>query len=179
MARLKQIGIDVEVNGIIEKNRRTFSESENEILRRLLKVDGATGTRAAAARQGKQPPSEPQTRQTGLWTVQILAERLPASNLKGAYKTLLLELRRREPSFFETFARERSRSRRFVARSPDNLYLASPELAKDHARPLADGWYFDTNLSTQQVAQRARIAARLCGLAYGRDVRILNGLEEI
>ena len=36
MSRMKQISIDVEVNRVIEANRNAFSESENDILRRLL-----------------------------------------------------------------------------------------------------------------------------------------------
>jgi len=44
--------------------------------------------------------------------------------------------------------------------------------------PLA-GWYFDSNVSADQVGKRARIAARLCGLHYGPDVWILDNLREI
>jgi hypothetical protein len=104
---------------------------------------------------------------------------VPTSNLKSAYRTLLLLLHERHPNFLQAYSEERARARRFVARAPRDLYLNSPELAKHHAKPLTAGWYFDTNLSTDQVARRARIATRLCGLSYGKDVRILNNLEEI
>ena len=72
----------------------------------------------------------------------------------------------------------RGASRRFVARTPAALYDKSPHLAR-HAEPLVDGWYFDSNLSAARVAKLARIAARLCGLHYGSDVRILDNLREI
>jgi hypothetical protein len=189
--RLKQIGIDVQVNAAIERERRSFSETENEILRRLLlggSVAGAAAGHAfgniSAGETHGMPPAAPiqpvpGERSTGRWTVEVQGERVAASNLKGAYRTLLLLLTDRFPLFLEKFARESSRSRRFVARAPADLYLASPVLAKQHAKPLADGWYFDTNLSTDQVARRVRIAARICGLRYGSDVRLLNNLEEI
>lgn len=177
MPRLKQIGIDVDVNGIIERHRRSFSETENDILRKLLLVDQkiklpANRSTSVKAGQGK-------VRQRGLWTVELNGGRHPAPNLKGAYKALLLELQKFDSSFLHRFSLEQSRSRRFVSRQPKQLYMASPELAKDYAEPLVDDWYFDTNLSTEQVAKRIRVAARLCSLNYGKDVRILNNFQEI
>ena len=178
MARLKQIGIDVQVNAAIEKGRCLFSETENDILRRLLRLPTPPLSRPPTEASSI-PVAERPSRHRGLWTVELRGKRLAASSLKGAYEVLLLELDRAFPAFLEQFAQEKSRSRRFVSRTPKSLYLASPALAEYHAMPLGDGWYFDTNLSTAQVATRARVAARLCGLAYGRDVRILNHLQEI
>ena len=176
MPRLKQIGIDVDINGVIEKHRRAFSESENDILRRLLLVD-------ARVQEQRTPPTDANAnqavRQRGLWTVEVQGYRVPAPNLKGAYKALLLELQKFDSAFLQRFSLERSRSRRFVSRHPKQLYLASPNLAKDYAELLIDDWYFDTNLSTEQVSKRIRVAARLCGLSYGKDVRILNSFQEI
>jgi hypothetical protein len=206
MSEMKRIGIDLEVNAAIQASRRSFSESENDILRRLL-LNGAakeaprrgsapegleaepgersTGRWTMEAEPGERSTgrwtmeAEPGERSTGRWTVEVQGERVAAANLKGAYRTLLLILAQREPDFLQRYAEESSRSRRFIARAPRDLYLATPELAKDHAKPLTDGWYFDTNLSTDQVARRIRIAARVCGLRYGSDVRLLNNLEQI
>lgn len=177
MPRLKQIGIDIDINGVIEKHRRAFSESENDILRRLLLADAPRADLGEPSKSAKTAPSPP--RQRGLWTVEVNGERTPAQNLKGAYKALLLALHRLDTAFLQRFSLEQSRSRRFVARHPRQLYLSSPGLAKDFAEPLADDWFYDTNLSSDQVARRIRVAARLCGLNYGRDIRILNNLLEI
>lgn len=119
------------------------------------------------------------TRRRGQWTVEIQGERLPAPNLKLAWRTLLEALDERFPDFLSDFAEEKGRSRHYVARSPGQLFAASPHLAKRHAEPLGAGWYFDSNVSAAQVSRRARIAARLCGLHYGRDLRILENLREI
>lgn len=178
MPRLKQIGIDVEINGVIEKYRRALSETENDILRRLLLADVAREEERGDPSNGARARSGP-PRQRGLWTVELNGERLPARSLKDAYRTLLLELDRLDSAFLQRFSLEQSRARRFVARHPKQLYLASPALAKDFAERLTDDWYFDTNLSADQVARRIRVAARLCGLNYGRDLRILNNLLEI
>lgn len=175
---MKQIGIDLDVHRALEHQRRAFSESENDILRRLLISPADTPVPPAASFKSQLAPTPP-TRTRGLWTVEVLGSRTVAANLKDAYRSLLHQLASSYPSFLEKFSQERSRSRHFVARSKEALYETSPHLAEHHARPLKDGWFFDTNLSTEQVARRIRVAARVCGLLYGTDVRILENLREI
>lgn len=184
---MKAIDIDVEVNGVIEGSRRTFAESPNDILRRLLLPLSAPGPRPPLVDPSPQFVSEDwselpaldKTRTTGRWNVEFRGRTFAAPNLRRAYHTVLLLLGAAFPDFLENFAEERGRARRFVARKPADLYLATPSLAKKHAAPLKDGWYFDTNLSTDQVARRVRVAARICGLRYGSDLRVLNNFEEI
>lgn len=178
MPEMKTIEIDLDVNAAIETDRRSFKETPNDILRRRL-LTPPSGPGAHVSGPDLESLAQPGERLTGRWTVELSGKRVPASNLKAAYRTLLLLLNERHPNFLQAYSEERARARRYVARAPRDLYLNSPKLAKDHAKPLIAGWYFDTNLSTDQVARRARIAARLCGLRYGRDVRILNDLEEI
>ncbi len=176
MPRLKQIGIDVEVNRAIEQARLSFAETENDILRRLLLKPRSVGA-AKSASLHAQPPGPPRAR--GLWTVEFLGQRESAANLKDAYRLLLQRLAERFPHFLQDFSRQKARSRRFVALDPLDLYGNAPHLAAKHAQPIADGWFFDTNLSSIQVSQRAKVAARLCGLLYGKDIRILDNLREI
>jgi len=172
----RQVDVDLDVHRAIERARQTLGESDNDILRRLLLApSGRPVGRASSARTGGAGGA---TRSRGLWSVEIAGRRLPAANLKQAYRLLLRELDAAYPHFLEDFAAEKERSRRFVARAPADLYGRSPHLAR-HAQPLSGGWYFDTNLSAAQVAKRARIAARLCGLHYGSEVRILDNLKDI
>ena len=172
----RRIEIDVDVHRAIERERRGLGESENEILRRLLLPARKPGARPGPARATGAGNAEPRRR--GIWTVEIGGRRIAAANLKDAYRVLLGALHSAHPGFLEAFAQERTFGRRFVARSPAELYGRSPHLAR-HAQPLGDGWYFDSNLSVAQAAQRVRLAARLCGLFYGSDVRILDNLREI
>lgn len=176
MPKFKQVGIDVEVNGVIEQARLSFSESENDILRRLLLAPRGTA-RPSTAPGAAAPIGPPRAR--GLWTVEIFGSRESAVNLKDAYRVTLERLAERFPNFLQEFSREKARSRRFVARDPRALYGNAPHLAGKHARPLVDGWFFDTNLSKVQVSQRLKVAARLCSLLYGKELRILDNLEEI
>ena len=179
MGRMKQVGIDVDANRMIEQHRRSFAESTNDILRRILPLVPPSADPPVPSATHSVPPPPAGTRVRGQWTVEVLGDRIPAANLKSAYRSLLEALSNREAGFMARFSEEKGRSRRFVARTPEQLYAASPHLARRHAERLADGWYFDTNLSTAQVATRAKIAARICGLRYGADVRILENLREI
>lgn len=175
MGRFKQIGIDVDVNRAIEQARESFGETENDILRRLLITD----QRRIARKPNAVQQAFEAMRSRGLWCVEVKGERFPAANMKEAYKTLLLKLADRSEDFLDDFAGERSRSRRFVAKSPSDLYDTSPHLASDHAQLLTEDWYFDTNLSTEQVATRARIAARVAGLRYGDEIKLMENLRTI
>jgi negative regulator of replication initiation len=175
--RLKQVGIDVDVNRVIENARRTLAESHNDILRRLLL--GELRLRPSQSANPRRAATDEPVRLRGLWSVEVKGERLPAANLKDAYRVLLLKLDSIAPRFLDQFSQERSRSRRFVALNPADLYDSAPHLAADHAKLLNDDWYFDTNLSTEQVAKRARVAARVAGLTYGRDVKVMENLRLI
>ncbi len=178
MSRSGHVAIDGEVRSLIERHRRFSSESENDILRRILPlVPRAAAPRVSLAAAASPPP--PGTRTRGQWAVEVEGERIAAANLKSAYRILLEALDRLHPNFLALFAEEQGRRRRFVARTPAALYSASPHLAKRHAVPLAPGWWFDSNVSTVQVARRARLAARICGLRYGTQLRILEGSREI
>ena len=178
MEEVQRIDIDVEVRRAIERARVALGESENDILRRLL-LPARTARRRPSGSERRAQAGIGRPRSRGLWSVEVGGRRIPAANLKHAYRALLRELQAAQPDFLEAFARERTSGRRFVARTPADLYGRSPHLARHHAQPLVGGWYFDSNLSATQVAKRARIAARLCGLLYGSDVRILDNLREI
>lgn len=176
MSGSRDIGVDLDVHRAIERARISLGETPNDILRRLLLPGRSDRPRPASATPR---PGQAQPRRRGLWTVEIGGRRIPAANLKHAYRTLLCDLAAAHPHFLEEFGAERARGRRLVARAPEDLFPRSPHLAGRHAEPLAPGWYFDSNLSAEQVGKRARIAARLCGLHYGSDVRILDDMREI
>ena len=177
MNELRQIAVDVDVHRLIEQNRASFGESENDILRRLL-LSGADGVERRGG-SSRTTTRKSGTRSRGNWSVVIGADRFPAANLKDAYYIFLRQLAERVPGFIEAFAQERSGSRLFVAQTPQHLYPTAPHLVRDFACTLVDGWYYDSNLSSAQVARRARIAARICGLHYGADVKILDNFREI
>jgi hypothetical protein len=173
---MKQIAVDVEVNRAIENGRMSFAETENDILKRLLRV---TPQATKISEVPELASKSGATRTNGNWTVRVRGEAIAVPNLREAYRTVLLRLSDAHSDFLENLSKERSRSRRFVARRPEDLYANSSHLASAHAKPLKGGWFYDSNLSAEQVSQRVRTAARLCGLKYGSDVQVLRDLKEI
>lgn len=172
MGRMKEIRIDVDVSRIIEANRNSFSESENDILKRILheRRPEANDSSISAVTQLDVPKFG--TRSRGQWQVKFGEEIVSGANLKDAYCNLLRLAQQRDDRFLERFSTYKAKTRRYVARSGAGLYLSSPHLAKQHAIELFPGWFVDGNLSEEQVGKRARAAATAAGLAYGSDVWI-------
>jgi hypothetical protein len=166
--KYKQIQIDVDVSRAIEAQRLSFSETENDILRRIILKASARPAGASTSRSSTE-------RSRGAWEVVYKGNRIAAQNLKAAYRSLLLEITKDQPEFLSRFSKERARSRGYVSKNPASLYDNSPQLATDHAKLLTAGWYFDTNLSRSQVAQRARVAAKIAQLDYGPNFSICEG----
>ena len=176
MPRMKQIAIDVDVNGAVEANRSSFSETHNDILRKMLLKNPVE---MIAREQQRQTANRPPQRVRGEWFVEIDGAYTSESSLKGAYCSVLRQLEARNPGFIQNFSMQKSRSRRFVAKIPTDLYDNSKHLASDHAFEILPGWYVDTNLSEQQVAQRVELAAQLVGLTFRAGLVIKEGARQI
>ena len=180
---MKQIAVDVDVNRAIEAERRTFAESPNDILRRIL-LGQASAVAANTAPVPIVAVSEldlPRfgTRLMGHWQAKIGESVVAASSLKEVYCRFVVLASQHDREFLQRFALLKGKTRRYVAHRPEDLYIKSPHLAKDHAAALAPGWYIDTNLSETQIAQRARAAARELGLQYGKDAWIREATRTI
>jgi len=173
MAKFKQIGIDVQVYKLIETNRLSFSETENDILHRmLLKSAPQTKIKTSAI---PTPEKLQVSRKRGSWKVIIAGRQILAANMVDAYREMLLALASDNPTFLDQFSKQRGRTRLFISKVPSNLYAdASAHLAAECAKELISGWYYDSNLSKEQVVQRARAAATVAGLRYGVDLQIME-----
>jgi hypothetical protein len=169
MAKLKQIGIDVDIHREIEAHRISFSESDNDILRRML-LKQPSARLPATNETKRRVTSEHRTR--GDWIVTFFGETHAAPNMKEAYKKLLLLLDERYPNFLQKFATRSSRSRLFISKNPEDIYGSAPHLAQDHAKPLTKGWFFDTNLSREQVDARLAVASEVVDACFGIDIAI-------
>jgi negative regulator of replication initiation len=168
MPRMKQISIDVDVDKAIYANRLTLSESENDILRRMLLSPAHPSLPKRVAPIGI--PRELKRR--GKWSVHLLGDEHKAANMKDAYCILLGLLADLDSEFLEQFSVLGSSSRRYIAKNALSLFTKSAHLAKDHATSLNEEWFADTNVSRQQVGKRTRAAVAIAGLDYGIDVKI-------
>lgn len=86
---------------------------------------------------------------------------------------ILRQLDDRDPSFLERFAAlpQHGRTRRYVARTREDLFPDRPDLALEHARQLRPGWWVGSNLSRQGVERVIRMACEVAGFRYGVDLR--------
>lgn len=158
------VEIDIDVHRAIEAQRTSFEESQNEILRRLLRV-GNEGVDLPDP-----PPSIPRTRRTGKFAFRLHGKRIEARSLKDAYLGCLRALAESEPRFLDKLGALSTRARRIVAREPEDLFLRKPELARKFAVPLCRGWWADTNLSRQQCENRLKLACDVAEITFGRDL---------
>lgn len=172
MPKLKQISIDVDVNRVIESNRISLAERENDILRRMLLDSVKAPSSPTILPVTNIDPQNFGLRQRSQWQVMVESEVVGAGSLKDAYCKFLTLALERDPSFLSVFSSYKGKSRRYVAQEAISLYLKSPHLARQHALELVPGWFVDTNLSESQVGQRARAAALASGLAYGQEAWI-------
>lgn len=63
------------------------------------------------------------------------------------------------------------RKRRYIARERQDLYPDRPDLARDYAHRLSNGWWISTNYGTRQIEGRILpMAAEVAGLDYGTDL---------
>lgn len=63
------------------------------------------------------------------------------------------------------------RRRRYIARTPGELYPDREDLARDYSPRLSNGWWVSVNYGTRQIKNRIlSMAAQVAGLEYGHDL---------
>jgi hypothetical protein len=171
MTGLTNISLSLATYKAIEAQRLSFGESHDAIIRRALAE--RAGRRAhvvgRAAVLGRGAP-----RRRGRVKVVLFGREQAVLNLRDAYLVMLTALIRHRAALLQLLATEGSARRRWVARSPEALFVTAPHLATEHAHQIAQDWYIDTNVSRAQIVARLTVAARLAGYRFGEDVRILE-----
>lgn len=86
-------------------------------------------------------------------------------------------LAERDSTFLQRFATlpKHGRTRRYLARTPDELYPGRPDLARDHSSMLKAGWYIGTNVSRAAIARIVEMGCNVANLRFGRDLVINLG----
>jgi hypothetical protein len=172
MTGLTNISLSLATYKAIEAQRLSFGESHDAIIRRALAERAGRRARMAgrAAAMGRGAP-----RRRGRVRVDIFGRAQEVLNLRDAYLVILTALIRHKSTLLQLLATEGSTRRRWVARSPEALFVTAPHLAAEHAHQIAPDWYVDTNVSRAQIVARLTTAARVAGYAFGEDVRLIEG----
>ncbi|MEM6474778.1 MAG: hypothetical protein AAF687_01285 [Pseudomonadota bacterium] len=184
---MKTIEIGIAVHKAIENARRSFDQTEDEILQDLLSAPRQESSQGSADPSSEsvasliEAPIAVGSRSTGNWSTKVGRRLFAAQNLREAYITAINALHEADSSFLSKFSEEGNDRRRFVAREPEALYPHSRHLAQPHRNNWhrIDDWYVDLNVSRDQVAKRIRRAATLTGRRYGSNVVIKDGFAQI
>ena len=86
-------------------------------------------------------------------------------------------LAKRDSTFLERFAArpKHGRTRRYLARSPDELYPGRPDLAREHSFKLQSGWYVGTNVSHAQIERIIEMACEVSRVRFGKELIVNVG----
>ncbi len=172
MAGLTNVSLSLATYKAIEAQRLSFGESHDAIIRRALVARSGRRSQLAgrAALLARGAP-----RKRGQVRVVLFGREQSVFNLRDAYLVIINALTRHKASLLQLLANEGSAQRRWVARSPEALFVSAPHLAAEHAHQLSPEWHIDTNVSRVQIVARLTVAAQIAGYAFGEDVRIVEG----
>lgn len=81
---------------------------------------------------------------------------------------------RRDSTFLDRFAArpKHGRTRRYLARTPEELYPGREDLARECSHKLTSGWFIGTNVSHAQIERIIEMACEVLPTRYGKDLLI-------
>lgn len=101
----------------------------------------------------------------------------PCRNGRDVLVAVFEVLAKRDPTFLERFAArpKHGRTRRYLARSPDELYPGRPDLAREHSFKLLSGWHVGTNVSHAQIERIIEMACEVSRIRFGKELIVNVG----
>lgn len=83
----------------------------------------------------------------------------------------------RDASFLERFAArpKHGRTRRYLARTPEELYPGRADLARECSFKLKSGWFVGTNVSRAQIERIIEMICEVARVRYGKDLLVNVG----
>ena len=118
-----------------------------------------------------EPPSPTRSLVSGY---RLFGQDFPTRFAKDSFVGLFRHFAELEPTFPEQFrvaARGIGRTRRYVGRTPQEVYPGRPGLWSE-TEPFAPGWVVGTNESDDKKRQLLKLACQVMGLRFGRDVQV-------
>lgn len=110
-----------------------------------------------------------QPRKGGEYWAEFDGIKRPANSLKGLLAAALTLLELRHPGTLKELSEIKLRSRRIVAQDPNDLF-EKPELVKNYAEKLQEGWWYGTNNSATETRNWIERACLAAGVRYGVDL---------
>lgn len=88
--------------------------------------------------------------------------------LEGVFEALA----KHDVAILERFASlpKHGRTRRYLAKTPNDLYPNRPDLARDHSIQLTSGWWLGTNYSRATIEKIIEMVCDVARLKHGKDL---------
>jgi predicted type IV restriction endonuclease len=153
---------------------------EPDAVAAFLRNQPPTGNELASARtpskrrRAEQPAATTETpKSTGY---ELYGQRHRARSARDVLIQVFRAFAEHDPAFLERFAAlpKHGRKRRYLARTKEELYPASPHLA-DNAYEVRPGWWVDTHASRAGIETRIKMACEVSGVTYGKDLTVNLG----
>jgi hypothetical protein len=137
------------------------------------------GTAAQPQRPLVRPPTPaaPVRRPPGTTGFVLNGQHHPARSARDVLVAIFEELSQRDSTFLERFGAlpRHGRTRRYLARTPDELYPGRPDLAREHSTQLRSGWWLGTNVSRHRIERIVEMACDVARIGYGRELSVNLG----
>ncbi len=142
---------------------------------RSAPVQRVTPTSVSTAGQTPATPASPIT--PGSTGFTLRGRWVACRNGREVLVAVFEALADKDPTFLERFAArpKHGRTRRYLARSAQELYPGRPELAREFFAKLKSGWFLGTNASHAAIRQIIEMACEVAALRYGVDVVVHIG----
>ena len=124
-----------------------------------------------------QPPVAPVANPPGLVGFIFNGQRYPARNARDVLVSVFETLSQRDRTFLERFAAlpRHGRTRRYLAKTPEELYPGRPDLSHEHSTQLSSGWWLGTNVSRAQIERVIEMACEVAGISYRHELSVNLG----
>ncbi|MBM6593089.1 hypothetical protein [Microvirga pudoricolor] len=144
--------------------------SRLEVKRPTRTAEAGVSSTQHLARPTPSVPSAPVSERHIIYTV--FGERREARTAIDALVEILRALSARQPDFVDRLSQiAPSRTRNHIARSPEQVYPARPELS-DLTTEFVPGWWLGTNIANRDKLTLLRKACEVTGITLGRDIEI-------
>lgn len=133
--------------------------------------------RTPASPLAAKPPTPGAPRPLNSTGYVLHGQQVSSRNALDVLTSVFEALAKLDPSFLDRFAAlpKHGRTRRYVARTPEELYPGRPDLASEYSVRLSSGWWLGTNLSRAAIARIIEMACEVAHIEFRRDLVINLG----
>jgi predicted type IV restriction endonuclease len=102
---------------------------------------------------------------------------VPCQNGRDVLIGVFETLSQQDASFLERFAArpKHGKTRRYLARSPKELYPGRLDLAQEYSAKLSSGWFVGTNVGKAQIGKIIEMCCEVAHLSFGSDLVVNMG----